>query len=87
MENYYKNAVKRGQKYNRQRLAKGAYPNLPVLDEILPENKQMTGRDLGLVQIPSEWIVGTVSSARAVSFAGNFMPAADEKSEFAMKWK
>ena len=87
MENHYRNAVKRGQRYNRQRLAKGSFPNLPVLDEILPENKQMTGRDLGLVQIPAEWIAGTVSSSRAVSFAGNFMPAADENTEFATKWK
>ena len=76
MENVYRNAKKKGQKYTRQQVVRGLYPKLPVLDEILPGNRQMTGKDLGLVQVPLEWVVGTVSSARAVSFAGNFMPTA-----------
>ena len=87
MENDYRNAWKKGQRYTRQRITRGLYPNLPVLDEILPGNRQMIGKDLGLVQIPLEWVVGTVTSARAVSLAGNFMPAAEENSEFADKWK
>ena len=87
MENDYRNALKKGQKYTRQRIVRGLYPRLPVLDEILPGNRKMLAKDLGLVQIPLEWVVGTVTSARAVSFAGNFMPAAEEGSEFADKWK
>ena len=72
MENDYRNAWKKGHRYTRQRITRGLYPNLPVLDEILPGNRQMIGKDLGLVQIPLEWVVGTVTSARAVSFAGNY---------------
>ena len=87
MENDYRNARKKGQKYIRQRVVRGLYPKLPVLDEILPGNRQMIGKDLGLVQVPLEWVVGTVSSARAVSFAGNFMPTAEDHSEFADKWQ
>lgn len=87
MKNYYDLALKAGQKQYKESLAKSEYPYLPVLDDMLPVDKRTGGVSLGLVQIPTEWIVGTKSSGRTASFASNFMPIAEENSEFASKWK
>ena len=87
MKNYYDQALKAGQKQYKESIAKSEFPYLPVLDEMLPVDKQTGGISLGLVQIPTEWIVGTKSKGRTASFASNFMPIAEENSEFASKWK
>lgn len=87
MKNYYDQALKAGQKQYKESVAKSEYPYLPVLDEMLPVDKQTGGVSLGLVQIPTEWIVGTKTTGRTASFASNFMPIAEETSEFASKWK
>jgi len=87
MKNYYDLALKAGQKQYKESVARSEYPYLPVLDEMLPVDKRTGGISLGLIQIPTEWIVGTKSSGRTASFASNFMPIAEENSEFASKWK
>lgn len=74
-------------KVYKEKLADSEKPYLPVLDEMLPVDKQSGGINLGLVQIPAEWIIGTKSAGRAPTFASNFMPIAEENSEFASKWK
>jgi basic membrane lipoprotein Med (substrate-binding protein (PBP1-ABC) superfamily) len=66
-------------------MAKGEYPYLPVLDEILGKGSDQ-GIDMGLAEIPVEFIVGTKTQGRTRSFARNFMPLMEEKSEFAVKW-
>ena len=87
MKNYYDQALKAGQKQYKESVARSEYPYLPVLDEMLPVDKQTGGVDLGVVQIPTEWIVGTKNIGRTASFASNFMPVVEENSEFASKWK
>ena len=84
---YYTKALKSGQKEYRRCVAKGEYPFLPVLDEMVPLEKSVTGQDLGIIQIPTEFIVGTKTAGRTNDFARNFMPIADERSEFASKWE
>ena len=86
MENYYEEARKLGQKCLKQSLSRGEYPYLPVLDELLSHKGSYKSTDAGLKEIPAEFIIGTKTSGRTRSFARNFMPVLEPKSEFAIKW-
>ena len=80
---HYKDAQKLAQKEFRSCTSKGQYPYLLALEDLVPIERINRGIDLGAVQIPMEFIVG----GRAKVFARNFMPLAEEESEFADKWK
>ena len=80
MAEYYKEALRLGLKE-----PKGS--SLTALDDILSGVKTAGSVDLGLVQIPTDRIVGTKSPGRVAAFAQNFMPVLEENSEFAQKWK
>ncbi len=86
-ESYYKEALKLGQKAYRASLAKGTSPFLPVLDDFVTKNRCLNGIDLGIVEIPMEFVVGTKTRGRDNSFAPNFMPLLDTSSEFSVKWQ
>lgn len=86
-EAYYKEALKLGQKEYRAREQQGLSPFLPAMDDIVPAERSAGGVELGVVQIPAELIVGTRSQGRVGTFAANFMPIADPKTEFAVKWQ
>ena len=58
---------------------------MPALDTIL-EHVDISGEvPLGLVDIPTELIVGTKTCGRASSFAPNFMPILGENTETAQE--
>jgi len=82
----YINARKQGRKKYQQAVAKGEYPYLPVLDEILKNTDIVSEVNLGLMDVPLEKIVGTKTAGRTQSFANNFMPLLAEKTEFGAKW-
>ncbi len=82
----YMKACKAGKKEYQSRLAQGKLPTLAVLDDILPPKGSYTEVPLGLVQIPTDRIVGTKTGGRSNAFAANFMPILNENSEFAQKW-
>ena len=84
-DEYYQ-ALKQGQKEYRELLMSGREPNPLVLDEIRPENSAEIVVDVGLVEIPSERIVGTKSAGRITAFTATFKPLMDSKTEFATKW-
>ena len=86
-EQFYREALKLGQKEKRQRISRGQYPYLPVMEEMMSKERLNTGIRLGIMQVPSEFIVGTKTEGRTNAFAANFMPLFEEKSEFAVKWK
>ena len=83
---YYPEALKQGLKQKRAAMAAGLPGTLPALDEILAGRETAGETDAGLVQIPMEFIGGTVSASRAMLFAPNYMPLAPEDSELAIKW-
>ena len=60
---------------------------LPVLDEILKNEKTCGEEKLGLENIPLDLVVGTKTKARTTSFAPNFMPILEYRTEFAIKWQ
>ena len=82
----YQAALKLGEKAYRNAVARGEYPYLPALDEILSCVEVQREEKLGLVDIPLDQIVGTKTSGRKNAFAVNFMPLMKRPSEFADKW-
>lgn len=85
-EQFYKEALKLGQKEKRHLVSLGKYPYLPVLDDMMSKERLNSGVKLGLMQIPSEFIVGTKTTGRTNAFAANFMPLLEDGTEFAVKW-
>lgn len=83
----YRNALKAGTKEYRACLQRGAYPYLPILDDILQNTKEYTTVELGVLQVPTENVVGTRSAGRTTAFARNYMPLLAENTEFATKWQ
>ena len=86
MTDEYLKACKAGEKEYKARLAKGEYPFLPALDDMITGVDTMSQQNLGLMEIPVELIEGTRTQARQNSFAHNFMPLLEPDTEFAMKW-
>lgn len=85
-EEDYAKAQKLGKKEYQSRMMRGLQPTLEVLDDILPPKGSYSEVPLGLVQIPSNQIVGTRTDGRSNAFASNFMPILKQNSEFARKW-
>ena len=84
-EDYIK-AQKMGLKAFKSSTAKGQYPYLPVLDEMLSHADIECEVNLGVLNIPLNQVVGTSTVGRTQAFASNFMPLLDYGSEFSVKW-
>ena len=82
----YTKSQKLAQKSYRECVVQGLYPYPQVLDEIMNESFIAGQVELGVVNIPSEQIIGTKTAGRRSAFAANFMPLLDADSEFAAKW-
>lgn len=82
----YTQALKLGQKVHREKISKGEFPYLPVLDEILTHVKVTDDVSLGIMEIPLSDVVGTYAEGRTQAFAPNFMPILEYGSEFSVKW-
>ena len=76
----YNQALRAGQKEFRELSAAGQPTHPAVLDELLPENGAHTVVDVGLIEIPSERIIGTKSAGRIAAFTPSFHPLLDPKS-------
>lgn len=79
-------AQRQAQKEYKELVAAGKRPHPLVLDELLPDNDSMTVVEVGLVDIPSERIVGVKSAGRITAFTPSFRPLLESKSEFGVKW-
>lgn len=75
---YYKDALRLGVRERRSCITHEQYPYLPVMDNFIPLERSANGTDLGLRQVPAEFIVGTRSAMRTTAFARNFMPLLPE---------
>ena len=82
----YQEALKLGKKEYKACVSQGRFPYLPVLDDILSRENIQTEQNMGLMQIPLDFVVGTATKGRTYSFAANFMPILDVDTEFAFKW-
>ena len=79
-------AMKLGRKYYNTCVAKGENPYPLVLNELIDESVSGNTVKIGLVDIPTDLIVGTWTDGRKTAFAGNFMPLLDDSTEFGSKW-
>ncbi len=82
----YNKALRQGRKSCNERILRGEYPYLQVLDEILDGSMAAGHVDVGVIEIPMEEIVGTKTEGRRSAFAADFMPLLPANTEFAMKW-
>ncbi len=82
----YNKALKLGQKEYKAQVVRGGYPYLQVLDEILDDSLTAGRVEVGLVDIPTDQIVGTKTGSRRTAFASNFMPLLPYETEFGAKW-
>ena len=82
----YIHAMHLGQKEIKELQALGKPTEPEVLDEILPDVSSCAVQDVGLVEIPSERIVGTKSAGRITAFSPAFLPLLGPDTEFGTKW-
>ena len=79
-------ALRQGQKLYKELIAAGKDPYPAVLDNILESGASPSVSDIGMIEIPSDRIVGTKSAGRITAFTANFLPLLSVDSEFATKW-
>ena len=84
--NQYMAALKMGKRYYNACMEKGVSPYPQVLNELVHNVSASDTVKIGLVDIPSDRIVGTWTEGRKAAFAGNFMPLLDINTEFGGKW-
>lgn len=82
----YAEALKLGKREYKACMSGGRFPYLPVLDDIVNSDQIQTEQNMGLVQIPLDFVVGTATKGRTTAFAANFFPILGEETEFADKW-
>lgn len=82
----YAHALRMGQKEQKELLQQGKDPHPAVLDEILGADVTELPVDIGMVEIPTERIVGTKSAGRITAFSAGFYPLLGADTEFAYKW-
>lgn len=82
----YQKALKMGEKSYKSCISKGMHPYLPVLEDMLSQERSKAQVKLGLVEIPIELIAGTYTSGRTTAFSNDFMPLLAAHTEFASKW-
>ncbi len=82
----YLRAQKMGLRELKELSARGADPEPAVLDALLGENPTNTIVNIGIIEIPSDRIVGTRSVGRTGAFTPTFLPLLGVDSEFAAKW-
>lgn len=82
----YAQALKAGLKEYRLLTAAGKNPYPEVLDVLLQGRAGDSVEDLGVIEIPTEQIVGTKAAGRVSAFSASFLPLLSADSEFANKW-
>ena len=82
----YTKAQKLAEKQYRQAVSRGAYPYLPVLEDILRQSEVEGRVPVGQIEIPISLIAGTANNERTSAFASNFMPLLGYDTEFGSKW-
>ena len=84
LEEYMK-ALKLGQKEFKDLTAQGKNPYPTVLTEVTGADED-SSLYVGLVEIPTERIVGTKTAGRISAFTAGFLPLLGPDTEFAYKW-
>ena len=82
----YSAAQKAAHKELKALTAAGKSPYPAVLDEILDERDVTVVQDLGVLDIPSDRVIGVKTAGRIRAFTASFLPLLGAESEFGTKW-
>jgi basic membrane lipoprotein Med (substrate-binding protein (PBP1-ABC) superfamily) len=83
---HYGKARRDGLRIYTAAIQANADPYLPVLEKKVPDLSQLTRLSLGVITVPLDRVIGSVSQGRSFAFTENFLPILDGGSEFAAKW-
>ena len=84
---FYSRARREGLRVYHAAIQANADPYLPVLEDLEPNLSQLSRLSLGILTIPLDRVVGSVSQGRSYAFANGFLPILESGSEFASKWE
>ncbi|MBE6933505.1 MAG: BMP family ABC transporter substrate-binding protein [Ruminococcaceae bacterium] len=82
----YTQALRLGQKEYKALTAAGKDPYPQVLDALLEGRSGDSVVELGVIEVPTEQIVGTKEAGRTSAFSASFLPLLGTDTEFAAKW-
>ena len=84
---FYSRARREGLRIYQAAIQANADPYLPVLEDLEPDLAQLSRLSLGILTVPLDRVVGSVSQGRSYAFAEGFLPILEGGSEFASKWE
>ena len=84
---HYSKARREGLRVYQNAIQLNTDPYLPVLEERVPALSSLSRLSLGIMTIPLDRVIGSVSRGRSYAFANGFMPILEGGSEFASKWE
>ena len=84
---HYSKARREGLRVYQAAIQANADPYLPVLEERVPTLSSLSRLSLGIMSIPLDRVIGSVSRGRSYAFAEGFLPILEGGSEFASKWE
>jgi len=84
---HYSKARREGLRVYQAAIQANADPYLPVLEEKVPNLASLSRLSLGIMAVPLERVIGSVSRGRSYAFAEGFLPILEAGSEFASKWE
>ena len=84
---HYSKARREGLRVYQAAIQANTDPYLPVLEEKVPNLSTLSRLSLGIMQIPLDRVIGSVSRGRSYAFAEGFLPILEAGSEFATKWE
>ena len=80
---HYSKARREGLRVYQAAIQANTDPYLPVLEEKVPTLSALSRLSLGIMTIPLDRVVGSVSRGRSYAFAEGFLPILEGGSEFA----
>ena len=86
MAGEYSRARKLAEKEYKSLTAHGIYPFVPALEQMIPDVYKLSRTPLGIMEIPSDMIGGTLTETRQNGFSASWLPLMEEGTEFAYKW-
>ena len=84
---HYSKARREGLRVYQAAIQANTDPYLPVLEEKEPNLASLSRLSLGIMPIPLDRVIGSVSRGRSYAFAEGFLPILEAGSEFATKWE
>ena len=84
---HYSKARREGLRVYQAAIQANTDPYLPVLEEKVPNLSSLSRLSLGIMPVPLDRVIGSVSRGRSYAFAEGFLPILEGGSEFASKWE